>query len=261
MPEIKPEFGQHYNEDDESIKDSALFLAMLTDGDLNDYSGNIEADKTINNGAVWAPGDDGPALEFVASESDFITGPLTVSQPLTIITRFKTGASGTARPFNIGDLTLPTTYIAVDANVGTDFSFWVRVGSGAEPTMIYTDEVPTANTWYTMAVTTELSDHKCYLNGNLVITRTDSRDLGSLINGFGIGALVRPVDVFSDCIVSYVQCHNRILSEEELKNYNPYQAWQDNSLPLWVAAQGGVAPPTGGVNLLDGLFHRKRLIA
>jgi hypothetical protein len=62
--------------------------------------------------------------------------------------------------------------------------------------------------------------------------------------------------------VSNAKLYSKALSAQEVKYLfeNPYQAWEENNLPIWAAAQGGAAP-TGSVNLLDGLLYRKRLIA
>lgn len=255
MNKQKPQFGSLPNLGSPSRKGLVLDLPMLGSGDLNDYS--LNGNNGTNNGATWVDGENGPVLSFDGID-DIVTGPYSKpdSAPCTIITRFKTGASGTARPLNVGDVSQNDVYIAVDANIGNDFSFWIRNGV-ADGTRLYTAVTPTANTWYTMAFTSTGQSHIGYLNGQQVTSDPTAVSLAGW-DGYGVGVLRRASTVFSDCEVSYVFAYNRALSAQEIKALydNPWQAWEKDNIALWAASQA----VAGSVNLLDGLFERKRLV-
>lgn len=255
MNKQKPQFGSMPDLGHPSREGLVLDLPMLGVGDLNDYS--LNGNDGTNNGATWVASENGPVLDFTGSNSD-VSGPLSLGIPLTIIARFKTGASGTARPFNVGGLVSNSIYTALDANIGNDFSFFLRTTAASHPAITYTAVPPVTNTWYTMALTTDGTTHNCYIDGQLVVVSTLTLvDTAVVWNGFGIGALVRISPVYSDNQVEYVKAYDRVLSEAEIKDLhdNPWQAWQRDNIALLVAAQ-----PVGGVNLLDGLFERKRLV-
>ena len=180
-----------------------------------DLSGNNQQ-GTFYNSPVWTSGRYGSVVDFASGDSDYIKGTFNAySHPITIATIFKTGASGTTRPFNIGEIDDDERYFALDANIGNDFSYWFRYETSS--VILYTTETPAANTWYFMVgVSASQTDHKLYVNG--VYKNSSSADQGGCpaTDIFGIGALVRLNMVYSDCTVATCYVWNRALSASEI---------------------------------------------
>ncbi len=188
-------------------------------------SGSNSKHGTLD-GATWEADENGLVLDFQASNSALVSGAIKgpTGYPITTVVRGKTGASGTSRFFNWGNVAADTTYIALDVNVGVDWSYFIR-DLGSVNGVFFTG-TPLANTWYTMvAVSASAIDHKFYIDGVLADTSTVSAAFPSTINGFGLGALVRATPILSDCRVDYASIYDRAISaaEAERLHNKPYE--------------------------------------
>lgn len=226
-------------------KDLAFDFPYLGRGDFNDYTGN-KNNIITNSGATHASGRFGPALNFTASGSDIITGGIVFPPyPHTIISYGMATATGTARFFNTTDVGSNTEYIALDMDVGNDWSYWCRGGGNSAITLA--SGSPVVGRLYHMAgVSTAFDEHKLYIDGVLAATNSSGANI-NIADQFGIGALNRSTPIFSDCQVSYTLLFSCALSAEEIKSLyeTPWKPYRENKTPIWAAAQG-VAPPVTG---------------
>lgn len=160
----------------------------------------------------WALYDGGTFLNTATNEH--VTGTFEqIDTACTILTFFKTGASGTSRPINIGDSASDVFYFAIDANIGNDFSYWYR--AGAAQSTVYTAQVPSANTWYMVAGAAYGNVRELFING-ISVDQTISTAFPTPINIFGLGDLIRANNIGSACGVGLSLVYNRALSAQEV---------------------------------------------
>jgi hypothetical protein len=269
----KRQFGSFPIKDHPSRDGLALDLAINDKIDLYDYSENDN--HGTNFGGVGADGEHGPVLRLNGTSDYIDTGksPIT-SLPCTIIATFTRDALGNddqvINTNDVGDtyygcyMRITDTDI-IRANIGDGG------GNGANNRLSFDGTATiTAGVEHQVAVVfNSLSDVEMYLDGKLTPSAFSSGSAPSANFSAGTFVVGRNMafspDRFFAGDISRVSAYNRGISAQEMESYydNPWQAWERDNLPLIVAATsvGGAPPVTGSVNLLDGLFKRKRLIA
>ena len=264
----KPSLGSLPRTGRPDYLDRPLSLDMLGKGDLWNYG----SDKSIiatNNGATPINGPDGGgALSFDGTTQDVtvisnfglsLFGGLVNGFTISIRVLVSAGASGYHQYISKSDAGFGGEdgfSILHNSDTG-DFRFYVDGDFGAAFTVSVTKE-----TWTTYTVTFSADNTaKIYVDGVLVYTDSRSNPSGSLnpdiMIGQNISSSFPHEGSISQCsIYTYAQ---RLAQIQQITN-DPWQAYRREKIALIAAATGGVTPATS-VNLLDGLFERKRLIA
>jgi hypothetical protein len=235
---------------------------------IGDYS--LNGNHGANNGAVWVPGDDGPALSFDGTNSFVdVTGTegfFAGVEQLSVCAMIKPAVNATRAILGSVDgagdklLALWTTPSGSFNRIN-----WRVYNAAASGAVLTTVGRWLPDQWIFVVATWDGTTTRVYVNGDQdATTASQSGATGTSPRPMKIGDLMSGTAVnarFSGDM-SRVCMLPKCLSDAEVREMAdfPWQAWQRNNLPLF-AAQGGVAPPTGSVNLLDGLFERKRLIA
>lgn len=237
METWKPQLGAQLRLGHWSTRGLVAFYPFAKAGNLVDFS-PYRNHGTIS-GAEWV----GQGLQFVASQSDYAAASVPEHTPsaVTLICKFKTGASGTVRPLNYGDTSQLSVHYALDCEIGKDFTWWVRATSA---NYVYTAQKPAPNTWYVMAGTADGNNVALYIDGLRKLSQSQSQRPTN-INTIGVGALVRQTIIYSDCEVEYVLVYDRALSAAEIQ-----ALYLDPWLPIrsqtnWGLFQTAGAAPSG----------------
>lgn len=244
----KPQLGQEVKPGHWSRRDLVLDLPMLAPGDLQDYT--LNGNHGTNNGATWVGGPDGPVLSFVTNDFLTVVNPPDLGNTGAFIIRFLTRAADT-------EATLMNHQTGSDrfnlnlSNVGAGTISWGLAASSSSFSWTYA-----ANTWYTLALLWDNGNMSLVLDGHTVLgTDTYTGTVKTDNETWHIGILDDLATWPLDGKISYIRCFNRPVSINKLIRIidDPWQAWQEDAIALWVAAQGA---PTAG---LAGMYYRTLL--
>jgi hypothetical protein len=252
-------------------KGLVLDFPMLGTGDLQDYSGN--KNNGTNNGATWTSGQYGPVLSFAAtSYIELPTGyrGLDGLTDFTIIVKcLSTDLSSDNGIFYTRRHNGSDPLLFWFDNASPDHFAFLMNGSSGGTGSLFSTFVPLENTFYEVAIV--------FSGGNsvrLYIDGIEDTGAGDFPFSGSIGSLdstTTPYRFATDSeegkqlkgqIERALIFTSPLSGSGVLSQYNdPWQPYRKENIALWAAAQGGAPPVVGGVNLLDGLFERKRLIA
>lgn len=265
----KPSLGRLPRNGHWSTIDRPLALDMMDKGDLHNYG----TDKlTItNNGATPINGPDGGgALSFDGtagsqlvdcgtSDSLWLNGnPVTIA---CVATANSAGAGNVGHIVqratgNVGEISIsPSQRIQFRVNGSTDL-----IKISASNSMPFGVRKHITVTW---DGSNSASNVHIYFNGIETSSYVASIDGVGIIDNSGANFVIGNRTIGGrqwDGVIEYVDVYCCTLTAQQINSlYNdPWQAYRRDNTALWAAAQGGVI---GSVNLLDGLFERKRLIA
>ena len=260
MSKIKPPFGSLPIWTPER-QDMALDLAILGPNDLRDYSKPNPPIAGTNNGATPVITEHGPALSFDGVSNVNLPEISTAStENVTIHFRAKVYEDALDNYGMVfGLLPSATNYIWLRTNQ----YFRIKLNDGE--TYNWNETVIKLGllemTDYTIVLSNTDQIISLYTNG--VFFSSKALTAPSAFNINSIGSSYAANNFSLDGEVVLVKIFNWALSAPEIKQVsdNPWQDWRKDNILWMAAAQGGGTPATGSVNLLDGLFKRKRLIA
>ena len=209
---------------------------------FNEVSGNkvFNYGNFGNNITFETPDWEGSVLSFNGT-TDYIkytnANQTHTDFPITMVCCFKTpnNTSETCRICNMGDESLNSTYVAMDASIVSDWSYWCRNGTGVE-TIKFTGSTPQANTWYVMACSSFSStEHYMYINGEQVTSSSTSATFPTNIDIIGVGALVRSSSIYSEQRIAYNYIFPFGITEADAKSLylDPFQMFKRYRPKFW----------------------------
>lgn len=255
FPGLKPPLGSLINMGHPLTRGLVGAWLMNEGGgsELYDHSGN-GLTPVLQSTASFSPGDNGQSLSFNGT-SDYVDfGAIVIPTTGTISIRFKPNVNlGSSRePIWRSKVTGLKVFDIYPFNTGNLFAGWFQTGN--DDRVIWSISGLNAGDWHIVTVTwANGGDTKLFIDADEKGS-TSSLDATWDTAIADANNLARDVagSEYFDGMIDFVYLWQRELRTEEVLDHylRPWSIWEEDYLPLWVAATAGAVVGIGAINLL-----------